>query len=277
MDNNLDMLLKTYDDSKDLLDKSNSRKYNLSKSKILNICKSLCKNCEDYKAEKTVKSIESYINNPNKIQRLLYSEISNYILGLDEEKRGTFGTNVEKLLIYSLNNTEISDDCRKIIIKIYDHFQLILSQSDNVNKILEKGIVEAKIKIKYETQKIEREYITILGIFAAIVLAFVGNITFSSSVLENISSGSVYRVIGVSIIIGFVFFNIVYIMIDFIKSINSIKSSKSVVFWVVNIIFIIGILLNGIAYKYYWFERKEEQVISEITTIKESINEEYKF
>ena len=44
--------------------------------------------------------------------------------------------------------------------------------------------------------KQQREYISILGIFAAVVLAFTGGIAFSTSVLKNINTVSVYRITG---------------------------------------------------------------------------------
>lgn len=114
------------------------------------------------------------------MERILYSEISSYVFAMDMNARGVFATNVEKLMIYALNtkSEEISDDCCKMIVKIYDHFQLALNQTENVKMILGARIEETKINLKNEIKGIEKEYISILGIFAAIVLAFVGGITF---------------------------------------------------------------------------------------------------
>ena len=44
----------------------------------------------------------------------------------------------------------------------------------------------------------QREYIAILGIFAAVVLAFTGGIAFSTSVLNNVAKASIYRTVTVS-------------------------------------------------------------------------------
>ena len=96
--------------------------------------------------------------------------------------------------MYSLDdNNNVSEDSKRIIIKIYDHFQLALHQIENVNNIFASSIEEAKENLKKEIKGVEKEYISILGIFAAIVLAFVGGITFSTSVLQNISSVSVWK------------------------------------------------------------------------------------
>ncbi len=66
----------------------------------------------------------------------------------------------------------------------------------------------------------QKEYITILGIFAAIVLEFTGGMAFSSSVLENIDKSLIYRIILVVCVIGLILFNVMWLLIDFIRDIN---------------------------------------------------------
>jgi len=70
-------------------------------------------------------------------------------------------------------NNNITEDSKKLIVKIYDHFQLALHQIENVNNIFANSIEEAKENLQKEIKSVEKEYISILGIFAAIVLAFV--------------------------------------------------------------------------------------------------------
>lgn len=48
----------------------------------------------------------------------------------------------------------------------------------------------------------QKEYISILGIFAAVVLAFTGGIAFTTSALNNIAQASIYRMVGILLIIG---------------------------------------------------------------------------
>lgn len=99
----------------------------------------------------------------------------------------------------------------------------------------------------------QKEYITILGIFAAIVLAFTGGIVFSSSVLENIDKPSIYRISLMAFIIGLVFFNLIWILIDFIRDINGKEIRKRWVWMLVNLILIGGIIGECLSYKYGWF------------------------
>lgn len=203
-----------------------SRKFNNTKRKINGICKALSLETQKYDPKKTVENISAYITSTNKLDRILYSEISNYVYSLEISERGIFATNLEKLLLYSLNdNNEVSEDCKKMIVKIYDHFQLALHQIENVNNIFANSIEEAKENLQKQIKGVEKEYITILGIFAAIVLAFVGGITFSTSVLQNISATSIFRLLLVVDFLAFVLINTIYILLKFIFAIND-KNTK---------------------------------------------------
>lgn len=223
-DDNLDVLLRTTDNTTMSLEQS--RKFNNTKRKINGICKALSLETQKYDPQKTVENISAYITSTNKLDRILYSEISNYVYSLEISERGIFATNLEKLLLYSLNdNNEVSEDCKKMIVKIYDHFQLALHQIENVNNIFANSIEEAKENLQKQIKGVEKEYITILGIFAAIVLAFVGGITFSTSVLQNISATSIFRLLLVVDFLAFVLINTIYILLKFIFAIND-KNTK---------------------------------------------------
>lgn len=133
-DDKLDALLRTTDNATMSLEQS--RKFNNTKRKINAICKALTLETQKYAPQKTVENIDAYISSPNKLDRILYSEISSFVFSLEMEERGVFATNLEKLLLYSLDdNNNVSEDSKRIIIKIYDHFQLALHQIENVNNI----------------------------------------------------------------------------------------------------------------------------------------------
>lgn len=198
-----------------------SKKFNDAKRRINEICKDLSMNTQGYNPQKTVDNISAYITFTNNLGRILYSEISNYVYSLEISGRGIFATNLEKLLLYSLDdNNAISEDCAKMILKIYDHFQLALHQIENVNNIFASSIAEAKENLQKQIKDVEKEYISILGIFAAIVLTFVGGITFSTSVLHNISAVSVFRLLLIVDFLAFVLMNVIYILVKLIVTIN---------------------------------------------------------
>ena len=217
--NALDVLTRTEDDTAKI-NLENSKKYLATKRRITGLCKSLSTETKDYKPEKTVESIENYVKTKDKMTRILYSEISNHLFNLDPEQRVIFLTNVERLLIYALGNDSINQDAAKIIVKIYDHTQLVNYQIESMNNIFAQRIADAKVDLHKEIKGVEKEYITILGIFAAIILAFVGSFTFSTSVLNNIASVDVVELSVVALVIGIVLFNLIAYLIDFLKEIN---------------------------------------------------------
>lgn len=221
---NLDNLLRTTDNTSMSLEQA--KKFGYTKRRINGICKALTLPTKEYDPQITVENINTYFASPNKLERILYSEISNYVFSLDMSDRGIFGTNLEKLLLYSLNeNNKVGEDCVKLIVKIYDHFHLVLHQIENVNNIFASSIDEAKENLQKEVKGIEKEYISILGIFASIVFAFVGGITFSTSVLQNISNVGVFRLLLTVDFLAFVLINIIYILVKFVFTINE-KDSK---------------------------------------------------
>lgn len=153
----------------------------------------------------------------------MYSEISSFIVGLSESERATVSTNLDALVLHVLSN-DVGQDIQKISIKLYDHFQLNLIQLENAkvasDKAIAESIVEEKKQLYKEVKSIEKEYITILGIFAAIMLAFVGSFTFATSVLNNIGKVDVNVLIFVALVIGLVFVLLITVLLDFLRDIN---------------------------------------------------------
>lgn len=179
-------------------------------------------------------------------------------------------------------------DISKEIVKLYDHTNLDIARINytktmtndtlselSKNKFLTTSLEEKVIKsekklielsnniidkaqnlsneIQENQKNMQKEYITILGIFASIVLAFTGGMAFSSSVLENIDKSSVFRISLITLIIGIVFFNLIWILIDFIRDINGKSIRKIWLWWAVNFVLGIGIVCICLSYKFNWF------------------------
>lgn len=100
-DDNLDVLLRTTDNTTMSLEQS--KKFNNTKRKINGICKALSMNTQKYDPQKTVENIASYITSTNKLDRILYSEISNYVYSLEMSQRGVFVVNKSGTLFRFLN------------------------------------------------------------------------------------------------------------------------------------------------------------------------------
>ena len=225
----IDVLMKSDNESTKAL--SSIPKYNATKGIITKIFDSLRADTEEYEPTNTIKIIEGYIKETEKMDRILYSVISSYVFTLDAEVRGELATNFDHLLSYSLSNGTMSPDSLKIIIKLYDHFQLVSTQTDNVKTILEASIEEAKMNLTKEIKGIEKEHISILGIFASVVLAFVGGMTFSTSVLQNMMGVSIYRLLAVVDLLGFVFINVIWLLVKFVATINDKKLEAFKIKW----------------------------------------------
>lgn len=83
----------------------------------------------------------------------------------------------------------------------------VQSSSDAQNKAME---------VQKNVEHYHEQSISILGIFSAVVLAFMGGISFSSSVLANFASVSMFRLIITIVLLGFVVFNALFILLRFV-------------------------------------------------------------
>lgn len=104
-------------------------------------------------------------------------------------------------------------------------------------------------KIKDKLSKAQTDYIAILGIFASVVLAFVGGMTFSTSVLNNIKDVSIYRLLIVALAIGIVFVTVIFFMFYFIGILtrhNQFTLKTCIPLGIVYLIF--GILISIVLY-----------------------------
>lgn len=230
MGNSFDSLLKTHNSSVEPI-KQTGEVLARSKLKIKNICKALCLPGLQYDPSRTISSLIKYIEETDTNGRVLYSEISSYVYKFSSDDEGNFSTNIEYLLSYVLDESNCVDrEMIGIVIKIYDHFQLAIHQKNlntETKEITKKQLVESLDEAKKAVEqsaenakRMEKEYITILGIFASIVIAFMGGLSFSSMVLENFQKGNVYRVIFVIILLALVLISIIHLLAKFIASIN---------------------------------------------------------
>ncbi len=179
-------------------------------------------------------------------------------------------------------------DISKEIVKLYDHTNLDIARinytktmtNETMSELtktkllvtkLEKNVQESEVLLKElskqtienlkqlsediqkKQEDMQKEYITILGIFAAIVLAFTGGIVFSNSVLENIDKPSIYRITLIAFIIGLIFFDLIWLLIDFIRDLNGKALGKKWILVFVNFILIGGILGVCFSFQFGWF------------------------
>ncbi len=123
----------------------------------------------------------------------------------------------------------------------------------------------------------QKEYIAILGIFAAVVLAFTGGITFSTSVLQNMHQASIYRVLSVVVLLGFVLVNTLFILFKFIQRLtragaeNSISIKFPIIFNAVVVLLLLSIVLS---WAFGVVEYRDERMQSSSKSVVETVSSE---
>lgn len=83
---------------------------------------------------------------------------------------------------------------------------------EEIEKLSQETIKTAQ-KTKNKVEKIQEQSISILSIFSAVVLAFMGGISFSSRILESMSEVSMFRLAVTILLLGFVLINTVFILL----------------------------------------------------------------
>ncbi len=91
-------------------------------------------------------------------------------------------------------------------------------KSDKITESISQKINEQMV---YVTRKVSETSVTILGIFAGIVLAVVGGMFYSSSVMENLYHTNLDKLICIAALVGFIFFNLIVILFRYVERIRN--------------------------------------------------------
>lgn len=187
------------------------------------------------------------------------------------------GQNIQNLKNYVCSLEEQGAEYVKLsdkINKLYDHISLDIARMNfSIREIKERAakadVVEVTKRINSLNKMVsenedkirnqQREAIAILGIFAAVVLAFTGGIAFSSSVLENINAVSPYRIILIALIIGLVLINAIFGLCYYIGLlVNDTGRIKPLL--ISNAIICILIALTFVGWKTGVVEKRDAQI-----------------
>lgn len=158
---------------------------------ILGLCGLLSKKVseKEFEYEVWIKKFQAYLTMSS--ERIMYSSISNYIFGKDEEELTTFETNIDYVLHYVERkvaaNTEDEQLRRmfKSVLKFYDHANLAIQQQKLVTRKridLEEEVEEILTpKISEITKEMTSQLVGLVSIFTALSFIVFGGI----SSLEN--------------------------------------------------------------------------------------------
>ena len=180
---------------------------------------------------------------------------------------------------YDANNELI--DISANIKKLYDHVNLEIARLSYANnkyhqlsgnelfndlKSKVNSIAEISNKVKSVERKItnyQKENITILGIFAAVVLAFTAGIAFSSSVLNNIAKVSIYRTVIISLIIGLIIVNLVFGLLYYLNQLVKEKVSLFPML-ISNTIIVLFVIITILFWKFGIVEQRNKMIDSKV-------------
>ena len=225
---------------------------------MMNICQSFESRDYSYDPKKTLDKLEQYHEFMCQlgIERLLYSQISAYVLKLSDNQRSTFVSNVNVFGSYLFNlksDEHIDSSIKNNGVRLYDHIQLALIQHDVTDswiqqrkEFVDEELDKTKKKIerieknakriakqsREKSERMEREYIGILGIFSSVLLACIGGFIFSTSVFSNIQSVSIYRLVLILSLVALVIVNIIYSVFYYVEllvfgtNINHLESQR---------------------------------------------------
>lgn len=130
--------------------------------------------------------------------------------------------------------------------------------------------------VEFKLDNSQKEYISILGIFAAVVLAFTGGIAFSTSVLNNIAQASIYRMIGISLVIGLVLVNVLFGLFYYIHSLVNKEKKDILPLIISNIFFVVLLVLTIMTWNFGFVENRNARINSSpnVSTNEMSIDSE---
>lgn len=170
--------------------------------------------------------------------RWFYSDISNFIFGLDNP--GGFLSNIEELQDYADNFYKFSactveeqntaKDLVDFIDKLWDHASLAQQQKAAflVNKKdLSDTVVE---KLKPEVNKMEngirKELISLIGIFTALSFLVFGGISSLDNIFDGAKSIPILQVLIIGSIWGLCMFNLIFVFVFFIAKLTDLQLSS---------------------------------------------------
>ena len=130
---------------------------------------------------------------------------------------------------------------KEITEKLSENFE------EKINSSLENANKSFKDQIKETKDSLQRNYVTILGIFAAVVIAFMSATAFSSSVLESMNDVSIYRLSFTMLVLGFFIFNLLCALFMFLSKISNANAVQRWFVIAVDSVFVALIALTIIA------------------------------
>lgn len=134
------------------------------------------------------------------------------------------------------------EQLRKVeeIKKLHERIKRVTEDASNLEALSNKAEISATnaAKSAEETEtkvsSLQKEYVAIMGIFAAIVMSFAGGMSFTINIINNLSQIETRELLWVTLVAGIVIVNLVFVLVYFINRIVNGKEKDK--WWVIIII-----------------------------------------
>lgn len=209
--------------------------------------------------------------------RHFYTDIFNVFTKLESNNSGSAEVVCLNLACirqgYQAKNCDSNGDLIDIsesLKKLYDHASLEMariSYANNKGRAMQSSLealdaLSAALSrsnselqdMKRSIRDAQKDYIMILGVFAAVVMVFFSGVGFSTSVLANLHQASFYRIwISVTLLCD-ILFNILWILFNFLREMVDKRCECRRIFIAVNLLFSLSFAFAFVSACHGWFK-----------------------
>ena len=149
-----------------------------------------------------------------------------------------------QMTVMSLKATEFTEKFREQAIEVESEMEALSSRLETVSKDVH--------EVRRSLNSSQREYVAVLGIFASVVLVFMGGIGFSTSVLSAMKKVSIFRLLLIVDGLAAVLLNAICMLMSFVFQIVNfekpefLKAQKTM-----NIVFVIIAAIIIVAWAFH--------------------------
>lgn len=215
-----------------------------------------------------------------------YSNISKVLIQIikdtEIEQLSIIVTNLSKIIEFAPQKTKENKEKIKKVFKLKDHVELEIIRHKYIKEKYGKEINEIKNKainlennLKNKAGKLEKDigqskkdlenskinYVTILGIFSAIIIAFTGSVAFPNQVLKIVGTIELSAVFMIVSVIAIFIGTIIFALFWFILHLNDRTKSFSLKepFWIFALVFEVAfIVIFAISARYLYCNNKND-------------------
>ncbi len=239
------------------------------------LCERLVKNSQEFDHKVFFETLHNYIKNED---RLLYTNITNFVFDLKEEEIGVVQTNLDSVINYiygdefnedfpwtpgAENQGNPYDRTKRTALKIWDHINLAKRQlfllkmsDDDYTRIVDTKMKEEEARL---TKELNIQLISFVAIFTALSFIVFGGISSLDNIFLGAKDIPVTKLMIVGTIWCFCIMNLVYVFIFFIAKLTELnmKSCQDVnanlvqkypLIWWCNFVLIVILALSCWAY-----------------------------